>query len=75
MAAAEGEEIAVLAVFLVGALGENALCGILLIGREDFCYLFGEQGVEGFCIFGFEVCDFFLLLGCLNLMMPGLFLP
>ena len=61
MSLAEGEEVAVGAVLLVGALGEGAIGIVCFVGGEDFLYLRREEGIVGFAIFFFVVGYLFFL--------------
>lgn len=59
---AEGEEVAVGAVVLVGALGEGAVGGgVVFVGGEDFVDLGCEEGGEGVGVLGLVVGDLLFL--------------
>lgn len=62
VALAEGEEVAVGAVVLVGALGEGAVGGgVVFVGGEDFVDLGCEEGGEGVGVLGLVVGDLLFL--------------
>ena len=61
VALAEGEEVAVGAVVLVGTLGEDTMGITLFVGGEDFVDLGCEEGGEGVGVLGLVVGDLLFL--------------